>query len=270
MGKRMKINRNKLPPDHPQKKVVCKPKIDMKRNEEWRLLQWPDINTGELKIFDNVLISNLGRVKVNNKLKKQRINKDGYYIVGIENNQGNQKLVHRLVAQTFIPNPNNLPVIDHINGNKTDNRACNLRWCTVAQNTQWGFDLGNNISNPRINKILAINKETQEAKIYPSIAEAGRQLNILPQEIHAVLDNPNATRRGCIYFKLRDIDIADLIGDQFGTTANGGVWAEASEGGMRVRVVDDRDNPMTQPAIKKFVNNLLNKIVRNDIDVVGK
>ena len=264
MGRPMKINRNKLPPDHSKKQVVCKPKIDMKRNEEWKLLQWPDINTGELKTFDNVLVSNLGRVKVNNKLKKQRINKDGYYIVGIENYQGNQKLVHRLVAQTFIPNPDNLPVIDHINGIKTDNRVCNLRWCTVQQNTQWGYDLGNNVSNTRINKILALNKETQEAKIYPSIAEAGRQLNITPQEINAVINNPKATRRGCIFFRLKNIDFADLIGDQFGTTANDGVWAEYMDKGIRVRIVDERDNPMSQSAIKKLVNKINNKIVRGE------
>ena len=251
----MKINRRLLTPDDPRKVVRSKAYVDTKRGERWE----------KLPGYENVLVSNLGRVQVNNKLKKQIVDKDGYYRVGIGNNIKSNQPVHRLVAKTFIPNPDNLPVVDHINGSKTDNRACNLRWCTVAQNTKWGYDLGHT-SNPNTFFAMALNVETREATIYPSQAEMARQLGITSQDISTVIDDPKHTRKGYMFFRLKGFDIGELLGDEYcGVTIDGGVWAEHVDNNIKVRVVDNRDNPMTQSAIKKLVSKIHSKIVGGEM-----
>ena len=64
---------------------------------------------------------------------KQSNNGLGYLQVGLSGSR-NLKLVHRLVAEAFIPNPENKLTVDHINGNKLDNRVENLRWATQKEN----------------------------------------------------------------------------------------------------------------------------------------
>lgn len=65
-------------------------------------------------------------------------NDSGYYIVNLSKN-GDVKphRVHILVAEAFIPNPDNLPCVDHINSIRDDNRSCNLRWCTYKENSNF-------------------------------------------------------------------------------------------------------------------------------------
>jgi hypothetical protein len=79
-------------------------------------------------------------------IRKQRINKFGYCQINISRNDGTGKsntvLVHKLIAETFIPNPDNLPEINHINGVKSDNRVENLEWCTRSENQIHAYKMG--------------------------------------------------------------------------------------------------------------------------------
>lgn len=103
--------------------------------------------------FENYEISNYGRLKVNLKFRKYRDynsrilkpapDKDGYFRTCLSsNNQKKMKIIHRLVAEHFIENENNYPVVNHINGIKTDNHYKNLEWCTVRHNNIHAIKLG--------------------------------------------------------------------------------------------------------------------------------
>lgn len=93
-------------------------------------------------------ISNFGNLK-NNKtgnILKQCINKQGYYQVAsrIGGRNGKMRLfrVHREIAIAFIPNPDNLPQVNHIDGNKLNNNVSNLEWCTAQYNSRHAYDMG--------------------------------------------------------------------------------------------------------------------------------
>ena len=69
--------------------------------------------------------------------------KTGYKSVSLwKNNKGSSKTIHRLVALTYLPNPNNLPEVNHIDGNKLNNQVHNLEWVTSSGNTQHAYDIG--------------------------------------------------------------------------------------------------------------------------------
>lgn len=146
-------------------------------NLEKKLL--PDYN-GHYLVYSNGIIESL----INNRLTKrenpyilkQRFDKYGYLTVCLSSNCYYKPVkVHRIVAKTFIENPNNYPVVNHKNGIKSDNRVENLEWCTTEYNLKHAKLTGLIKSGGdcyRSQKI--INKNSGE--IFGSIGELFRKL----------------------------------------------------------------------------------------------
>jgi hypothetical protein len=138
------------------------------------------------------LISNLGNLKSIDRIIRTkdgicsfrkgrditiRKNNFGYYETRLyKNGKKKSAFLHRIIAEAFISNPNDLPQVDHINGDKRDNRIYNLRWVTRSQNMKAAYEL-RLCKNRRRNRRQVI--DTCTNKVYSSMLEAAK-VNDIP------------------------------------------------------------------------------------------
>ena len=138
-------------------------------------------------------VSNLGRVKSfprngtikQERILKQTIDNNGYLIVGLhKNNKAKKVCVHWLVANAFIPKEKEYEVINHIDGNKFNNKLSNLERCTQSHNVKESYRLG--LEKPtNEKKVLQYDKNGNFIREWKSGCEAGRQLKISQANISA-------------------------------------------------------------------------------------
>lgn len=104
------------------------------KNEVWK----------EINDIPNYEVSNLGNIRSKKTLRKLKCGLvRGYPHIDLYNSKGRKNYyIHRLVAELFIPNPNNLPQVNHKDGNKLNNSVDNLEWCTCKENILHGIKNG--------------------------------------------------------------------------------------------------------------------------------
>lgn len=169
-------------------------------------------------------VSNTGKVRGMNyrnqrepKEISQREDKYGYKRVNIFcNGKRAVKTVHRLVAEAFIPNPDALPQVNHIDGNKKNNEKSNLEWCTASRNVQHAFDIGlkeksrehariiginHNLKTSK--KVVVTNTESGKRMVFNSISEACRILGVTRSNAQQVLNSDGKRKiAGGYYWEL--------------------------------------------------------------------
>lgn len=148
----------------------------------------------DIKGWERYQITDDGRVwsKISNKYLKENPTEDGYLRVCLCREDGlkRQVCIHRLVAETFIPNPDKLPQVNHKDECKTNNSVENLEWCTSKYNNTYnGRHLKCAAKIKEINTIRSgkpVNQFTLDGKLvgtYPSTWEASRKTGFTKQGI---------------------------------------------------------------------------------------
>ena len=134
-------------------------------------------------------VSNFGRVKnKRGRFVSQSVQVSGYKRVTLsKNNKYSMKLVHRLVAEAFIPNPNNYAIVNHKDENKLNNIVTNLEWCTQSYNTTYSKTSTITKRHSK-NKILRVATDGSDVTVYHSIAGAARANNIDSRVVKNIID----------------------------------------------------------------------------------
>lgn len=147
-------------------------------------------------------VSNLGRAKrvTTGRILKSGKDRGGYLQVDLcKNGKHKTHRIHRLVAQAFIPNPENKPEVNHIDENKTNNMVSNLEWMTAKENSNHGTRnerMAKAISKSNSIPIIATNIKTGESTEFYGTSECARQLGLNQSNITSVLKGRRETVGG--------------------------------------------------------------------------
>lgn len=168
-----------------------------------------DIEWRTVKNNPNYKVSNSGTVvdTTTNLIRKNTLLKSGYLIVVIG---GKNLYVHRVVAEAFIPNPENKPQVNHKNSIKHDNLTENLEWCTPSENILHSYSTGKRVSpakgkfginNKRVrHTVLQVSLDGFLIGVFNGTHEAQRETGVSYQNIlHCIWGNQ---KKACGYFWL--------------------------------------------------------------------
>lgn len=160
----------------------------------WKSVVWSDgeyqvSNTGKVKSLNRVITTKYGVKRViKGRVLKPTLHGRGYLMVYISTKGLKTRVyVHRLVAEAFIPNPDNLPQVNHKNEVKTDNTASNLEWCNHRYNIAYSGNMDKAVKaslKTRLRPVVQKNKGVEIAR-YASIKEAAWSTGLCEKSIGA-------------------------------------------------------------------------------------
>lgn len=162
--------------------------LDESEEAVWRPYpEYPFIEAnqfGEVRIKDRVVTDKIGRKHFRKRRMLKQRHDRGYRRVDFSvNGKKVRPSVHRIVATCFLPNPDNLPEVNHKDCNRANNNVNNLEWCTHEYNTTYREEYGKAQSHPT----FAVNLKTGEVSQFKSQCEAERQLGVDRSDIYRVL-----------------------------------------------------------------------------------
>lgn len=184
----------------------------MKNIEIWkRHPEYPFVEVssfGDVRTLDRVVRTRL----VKGRVLKQYLNRNGYLFVQFSlNGKQVKKKVHRLVAQTFTPNPNNWPEVNHKDCNRTNNNIDNIEWCSRSYNQKYREKYGVSFGHP----LFAVNLNTMKVSRFSSQSEASRELKISQGNIGMVVRGKLNHARG-YWFTNSDNNTIEATKQKFG------------------------------------------------------
>ena len=190
----------------------------MTNNEEeiWKSLpgvSGVEVSTlGRVRTLDKVVpCRGNGTRLVKGRILKQYSDKGGYLQAMIKvDGKWTNKRVNRLVAQTFIPNPNGFPMVNHRDCNIKNNHVENLEFCTASYNAKYREKYGVSRMEAAGKPVFAINLFTLEATHFRSRTEAGRELGVDSSMITAVIKG-RRNHTGGFWFTNDDNNAGDTI-----------------------------------------------------------
>ena len=175
---------------------------------------------GEVRTLDHYTVRKDGRKQfVKGHILKQQLYKNGYLYVGICINGKHIHLrVHRIIATCFLPNPDNLPQVNHKDNNPKNNFVDNLEFCTHEYNIAYREKYG--ISAKESTKVLrkplfAVELKTLKVSYFESQREAARQLGCRNQNINTILKG-RLKQTGGYWFCYADSEAVEKTRAKFG------------------------------------------------------
>lgn len=174
--------------------------MDSNSNEIWRdVVGYEDThqvsNLGRVRVKERVINTSTGKRKYKSKLLRIQTSRGYKFVTLVVKNNRKTAYIHRLVAEAFIPNPENLPEVNHKDENKLNNCVDNLEWCTVAYNNTYGTRL-ERVSKTRSKPIIQYSLDDKFIRIWDSTKEAAKFIGCCRENINRCLVGATKTAFG--------------------------------------------------------------------------